>query len=113
MTKEKIVINDHIQDDPLSDKNLDNALDFLFKIRLLMPEKTIWLYTGYNLALEEGLDEKDNFWNDEDDTFNYMSFEPKSGSPYDYIRSVIAKNIDVIVDGCYIDLQKNHLNKTK
>ena len=33
--------------DPLHENNLDGVLKIVNKIRLLFPEKTIWLYTGY------------------------------------------------------------------
>ena len=93
--------------DPLHENNLDEVLNLVNKIRLLLPEKTIWLYTGYTLTVEEGLDEKDDFWNDEDDTFTYLQFTPKTGSPHDYKRRIIAHSVDVIVDGRYIDSQRD------
>ena len=34
--------------DPLNENNLDGVLNLVNEIRLLMPEKTIWLYTGYS-----------------------------------------------------------------
>lgn len=33
----------------LADENLQDVLNLVNKIRLLLPEKTIWLYTGYTL----------------------------------------------------------------
>lgn len=33
--------------EPLANENLDGVLNLVNKIRLLMPEKTIWLYSGY------------------------------------------------------------------
>ena len=33
--------------DPLHEANLDGVLDLVNEIRLLMPEKNIWLYSGY------------------------------------------------------------------
>lgn len=93
--------------DPLHENNLDEVLNLVNKIRLSLPEKNIWLYTGYTLTVEEGLDEKDDFWNDEDDTFTYLQFTPKTGSPHDYKRRIIAHSVDVIVDGRYIDSQRD------
>lgn len=93
--------------EPLANENLSGMIRLISKIRKQMPEKTIWLYTGYNLILEEGLDEKDDFWNDEDDTFTYIKFFPKTGSPYDYKRRIVAHNVDVIVDGRYIESKKD------
>ena len=33
--------------EPLADENLDGVLKLVNKFRLLFPDKTIWLYTGY------------------------------------------------------------------
>lgn len=35
--------------DPLHENNIKDVLNLVNKIRLLLPEKTIWLYTGYTL----------------------------------------------------------------
>ena len=53
---EKIIINDYIRGEPLAEENLDGVLDLVDKIRLSMPQKSIWLYTGY--AWEHIFDEK-------------------------------------------------------
>lgn len=91
----------------LADENLDGILDLVHEIRLSCPNKTIWLYTGYIAQIEIERDEKDDFWNDEDDFYSYISFSPKSGSPYDFMRSVIANHVDVLVDGRYVESQRN------
>ena len=33
----------------LADENLDDVLDLVNEIRLSLPQKSIWLYTGYTL----------------------------------------------------------------
>lgn len=45
--EEHIIINDYIENAPLSENNLDRTLDLVNKIRLSIPQKSIWLYTGY------------------------------------------------------------------
>ena len=45
--QDKIVINDYIENDPLSEENLDKTLVTVYEIRLLFPNKSIWIYTGY------------------------------------------------------------------
>ena len=67
---ERVVINDFVQGDPLSEENLDKTLELVSnlrkvdsanpckmgvsdvknsdEIRLLFPDKTIWIYSGYN-----------------------------------------------------------------
>lgn len=84
----------------LADENLDGILNLVNKIRLLMPEKTIWIYTGYKLKFNECFADKQPF-----------SFSPKQndgeGLMNDFIRCEIVKSIDVLVDGQYIDSQRN------
>ena len=45
--QDKIVINDYIENDPLSEENLDKTLDLVNKFRLSLPNKSIWIYSGY------------------------------------------------------------------
>lgn len=61
--------------DPLHENNLQTVLNLVNKIRLLLPEKTIWLYTGYELPA--------------------ILKHP--------IRKKIASQCDIIVDGKYVD----------
>ena len=115
--KEKIIINDYIQGDPLSEENLDKTLNFLHKIRLLSPNKTIWLYSGYTLQTCKYFD-KTIF------TFNphYYHPNPLNGEQVkvddksflikqDRKRMEIVKNVDILVDGRYIDSQRNIAKK--
>lgn len=73
--------------DPLHENNLDGVLNLVNKIRLLMPEKTIWLYTGY---------EYKRIFRGE---VHYLQ--------KDYKRRKIIKSVDVLVDGRYIDSQRD------
>lgn len=61
--------------DPLHDKNLQDVLNLVNRIRLFFPNKTIWLYTGYE--------------------WEYCML--------DDIRKKIISKCDVVVDGRYID----------
>lgn len=61
--------------DPLHENNLESVLNLVNKIRLLFPNKTIWLYTGYE--------------------WEYCML--------DDIRKKIISKCDVVVDGRYID----------
>ena len=89
--KEKIIINDHIQDDPLSEENLDKTLNYLHEFRHLLPKKTIWLYTGYKYEF----------------IFRGSpSFLSKKGFN-NYKRRKIIESVDVLVDGRYIDKQRD------
>lgn len=99
--------------DPLHENNLDGVLKIVNRFRLLLPNKTIWLYTGYTLHTCKYFDE-DIF------TFNphYYHPNPLNGKPLevddksflikqDRKRVEIVKSIDVLVDGRYIDSQRN------
>ena len=97
----------------LADENLDGVLNLVNKIRLLLPEKTIWLYTGYTLHTCKYFDE---------DIFTFKPYyyhpNPLNGEPLevddksflikqDRKRVEIIKSVDVLVDGQYIDSQRN------
>lgn len=85
--------------DPLHENNLDEVIKLVQEIRNSFPDKTIWLYTGY--------------------TWNYiMSYQPVETDEFDYIeesyndclmkkRKEIIFQVDVLVDGEYIDEQKD------
>ena len=87
--KEKIIINDYIQGDSLSEENLDKTLNLVNKIRLLMPQKNIWIYSGYTweqiMKYEYGCKYINNF-------------------NTDALRQAIISKCDVLIDGKYIDL---------
>ena len=94
--QDKIVINDYIENDPLSEENLDKTLETVDRFRLLFPNKSIWIYTGYT-------------WE------NIMKYE--YGAKYinnfntDALRQCIVSKCDVLVDGRYIDSQRNPSKK--
>ena len=79
--------------DPLHENNLDGVLSLVNKIRLLLPEKTIWLYTGF--------------------TFEECLIKPKmcEENIFRALRYEIIKNVDVMIDGRYIDSQRNITKK--
>lgn len=97
--------------EPLAEENLEDVLDLVNKIRLLSPQKTIWLYTGYTIYTCEYLGETIF-------TFNplYYHLNPLNGKPIkvddkaffikqDRKRIEIIKNIDVLIDGEYKEQQ--------
>ena len=89
--------------DPLHENNLDEILKLTSEIRSRFPDKTIWLYTGYEweeltqnlprlhmldyLLLEE-YEDKNRFSDEE-----YRAWQ----------RFNILKYVDVLVDGRYVD----------
>lgn len=88
---EKIIINDYIQGDPLHENNLDGVLKIVNKIRLLLPKKTIWLYTGYKYEF---------IFRGEPSFLSEKGFN-------NYKRRKIIESIDVLIDGRYIDDQRD------
>lgn len=77
--------------DPLYENNLDEVLKLVKEIRISFPEKTIWLYTGYewNQIMSPAIT---------DDLKSTIIAEQ---------RKEIISNVDIVVDGKYIDEQKD------
>ena len=81
--------------DPLHENNLDEVLKLVKEIRISFPEKSIWLYTGYNFDL---LNSK----------YNEYKYTPFTANADEWLtRWEIISNVDVLVDGKYIDEQKD------
>ena len=94
----KITINNYINGDPLYENNLDEVLKLVKEIRISFPEKTIWLYTGF-------------CWNDIMCSFaglqaNCVVLDKKDIEAWEKRKKIIS-NVDVLVDGEYIDEQKD------
>lgn len=84
--------------DPLHENNLDEVLKLVKEIRISFPEKTIWLYTGFE-------------WNDIMCSFaglqaDCVALDKKDIEAFEKRRKIIS-NVDVLVDGEYIDEQKD------
>lgn len=85
---ERIVINDYIENDPLSENNLDKTLYLVNEFRLSSPKKSIWIYSGY--TWEEILDED----------YNFLEM-------HDNLRQAIIAQCNVFVDGKYKESQRD------
>lgn len=78
--------------EPLAEQNLDEVLSLIKEIRISFPEKTIWLYTGYEMS----------------EIVKQEQYERVSGIPDVWSkRWEIIKQVNVLVDGEYIDEQKD------
>lgn len=76
----------------LADQNLDEVLKLVKQIRISFPEKTIWLYTGYELS----------------EIIKQEQHEKVSGIPDVWSkRWEIIKLCNIVIDGEYIDEQKD------
>lgn len=81
--------------EPLAEQNLDEVLSLIKEIRISFPDKTIWLYTGYDFNL---LNSK----------YNKYKYTPFAANADEWLtRWEIISNVDVLVDGEYIDEQKD------
>ena len=89
--------------EPLADENLDGVLHLVDRFRLLFPNKSIWIYSGFT-------------WE------SIMNYEPSETDDFDYIeesyvdglyekRKQIISQCTVMVDGRYIDSQRNPSKK--
>lgn len=81
--------------DPLHENNLDEVLSLIKEIRNSFPNKTIWLYTGYNFDFLK---------------FRYNEYKhiPRVSYAGKWLtRWEIISDVDVLVDGEYIDEQKD------
>lgn len=75
----------------LAEQNLDGVLNLIKEIRISFPEKTIWLYTGYSYSkIFRG----------------QLSCLSQDGLN-NFKRREIIKQCDVLVDGEYIDEQRD------
>lgn len=81
----------------LAEQNLDEVLSLIQEIRISYPEKTIWLYTGYSYQ---------KIFRGESSCISQEGLN-------NFKRREIIKLCDVVVDGEYIDEQKDLTLKWK
>ena len=79
--------------DPLHEANLDGVLDLVNRFRLSFPNKSIWIYSGFR-------------WSE---IFNDSVYLTKDCAGWK--RREIVKQCTVMVDGRYIDSQRNPQKK--
>lgn len=77
--------------DPLHENNIGEVLSLVKEIRISYPQKNIWLYTGYSI----------------EDIVNFNSVSQQNFDIDNFIRNSILTYIDVLVDGEYIDEQRD------
>ena len=96
--QDKIVINDYIESDPLSEENLNKTLETVDRFRLSFPNKTIWIYSGYYFSELFMYDEKIK---------RFPNYLRKDVMEIYQKRQQIISKCDVMVDGKYIDSQRD------
>lgn len=81
--------------DPLHENNLGEVLKLVQEIRISFPDKTIWLYTGYDFDL---LNSK----------YNEYKYTPFAASADEWLtRWEIISNVDILIDREYIDEKRD------
>lgn len=83
--------------DPLHKNNLNEVLKLVKEIRISYPEKTIWLYTGFKIEDIVTRAQYEDIWEMPNDPSNIWSKR----------WDIISNYVDVLVDGEYIDEQKD------
>ena len=81
---------------PLESENISAIHNLISRIRVAFPEKDIWLYTGWELTIDNFTGKKDIHYNVE---FGQDSFTCS--------RSALLSMCDVVVDGPYIEEQRD------
>ena len=75
--------------EPLADENLEAVLSLTKEIRILYPDKTIWIYSGYT-------------WNQIMHPVITNDFNPARDKLIKMRKEIVA-NCDVLIDGRYVD----------
>lgn len=98
--------------EPLADENLDGVLHLVDRFRLLSSHKNIWLYTGYKLIIDYSESKRQR-----KTVFTLLPYantnvvndinEYRMICENDDKRRMIAESVDFIVDGRYIDEQRD------
>lgn len=83
--------------DPLHENNLDEVLKLVKEIRISFPEKSIWLYTGFRIEDIVTRKQYEDIWEIPNDPSNIWSKR----------WDIISNYVNVLVDGEYIDKQKD------
>lgn len=78
--------------EPLAKENIDDVFDLVNEIRLSSPQKSIWLYTGYEFNEIFGKNQFEDLGN------GYCRWNK---------RAIIVAKCNVLIDGRYIDSQRD------
>lgn len=82
--------------DPLHENNLDGVISLINEIKLSFPEKTIWLYSGYEFSKFFRLREYEG-------VKLHLPYSRYQEINEDNIRKEIISKCDIMVDGRYVD----------
>lgn len=93
--------------DPLHENNIDEVLKLVKEIRISCPKKSIWLYTGFDIELstEELYNNIIGFISIT--SHFYPIYKQQELATNQIKRNQIIEMCDVVIDGKYIDEQKD------
>lgn len=81
--------------EPLASENLNGVLELIKKIRDLFPQKTIWMFTGFDFNLLQ-------------DQFKQYQYTPFSSDANEWLtRWEIVSLVDILVDGRFEESKKD------
>lgn len=110
----KLLDDEHIKrvsflgGEPLCNENVHEIFNIITEIKIKYPDKKIWLYTGYTANLKTTPTYNPEYDNGEKTSFFWL--EPPDGIQnelFDYAREVIVGVVDVLVDGQYVDAERD------
>lgn len=82
--------------EPLAKENIAEICELIRDIKKMFPDKTIWLYTGFQFELLQS-------------EYNEYSYTPFANDADEWFtRWEIINNVDILVDGRYIDDLKDY-----
>ena len=84
--------------EPLADENLDGVLHLVDRFRLSFPNKSIWIYSGYSFT---------ELFMYDDQIKKHPNYLRKDSMEIYKKRQEIVKQCTVMVDGRYIDSQRD------
>ena len=86
--------------DPLYEENIAEVLDLVNEIRLSMPDKTIWIYSGYS-------------WEETNLIMKGLCYECLEFNRLNGLRREIIEQCDIMIDGRFVDELKDISAKWK
>lgn len=82
--------------EPLDPDNINTVIQIIMKVKQKYPNKSIWVYTGYNFNDIYDLND-----------YKYYLYQRHCGKSYNYYKNIALNLIDVLVDGKFEEDKKD------
>lgn len=82
--------------EPLDPDNINTVIQIIMKVKQKYPNKSIWVYTGYNFNDIYDLND-----------YKYYLYPRHCGKSYNYYKNIALNSIDVLVDGKFEEDKKD------